>query len=178
MGNVLKVTTFWLCVLWCPIIGVALLTVIANQIAIAGVIIPFILLVLLGISTCIAVALSDLVEDEPGMKGGGGIVGQMAKASTTSIRPSSQGIRQGLQSSSQESQFIDVEAPEVVGRWSRISADADRVSTGSTNAVPDIPRFAISRPISAQRLNIQNRFSGLPLPPNSERVGLTQAPKE
>jgi hypothetical protein len=77
----LKVAGFWICTLWCPIVGISLLVLVGNQVAVAGVVIPICIVIALCVVTIVSVPLSGMADRQD--------LKEAFRQSRTSVRSSS-----------------------------------------------------------------------------------------
>jgi hypothetical protein len=90
MADAVKAIFFWLCLLWLPLVGFSLLTMLASKQAMLGLVIPGMIAAVLGcLNYNLVQRTGILTEDMSGQKpGSGGAMGAVTRAATTSIRRS------------------------------------------------------------------------------------------
>jgi len=80
----LKRTSFWLTLLWLPVIGFSLLGYMGNMMPLAGIVLPIGLLILVAVCTCAVAHFSGMLKEDAAM-GDQSVVAGIQRLSTTSL---------------------------------------------------------------------------------------------
>lgn len=131
MGEVqdaFKRTCFWLSLLWFPILGFSIMSYLGGIIPIAGLILPFSIMVVFAVGTCITVVSSGMLQEDK-EKGDAGVVASVLRASTQSMG-GRKGSRDDLgQDMSRASSGMSLE-PNTYGQGQSFFAETQAASLG------------------------------------------------